>query len=120
MRLLSKDNEKIQNRQGRYFLSKKFKDFEKAVQLITKTQYKEKPLEGDLEVTLTAYFTNKVHADMFNLPKGLMDALQGFAFINDRQIKTGSIIVLEGYKSDGFVVSIKKMDTNPYPIDNNG
>jgi len=105
-RLISKDNEKIRNRQGRVFLSKKFKDFERLVQATAKQQYKGKPLTEDIACTLTVGFTNKVHCDAFNCPKGVMDALQGILYDNDRQIKCGTVTVEEGTTQDFFQVHV--------------
>jgi len=106
-KLISKDNEKIRNKQGMYFLSKKFKDFEKLVKLTTVSQYKGNILTETLTLTITAYFKSKVHADCFNLPKGICDALEGIAYKNDRQIKFGSIIIgSESSDTDHFVVEI--------------
>jgi Holliday junction resolvase RusA-like endonuclease len=53
-----------------------------------------------------AYFTNKTHADCMNLSKGLLDALQNVVYLNDRQIKKGTIEVFEGYPDDSFIVEI--------------
>jgi Holliday junction resolvase RusA-like endonuclease len=108
-RLISKDNEKIANRKGYFFLSRKFKDFEKIVRSYTAMQYKGKPLECDLAVSIYAYFENKKHCDCFNLPKGIMDALQGIIFLNDRQIKKGSVEVFEDHSEDCFKVTISEI-----------
>ncbi|MBU0846786.1 RusA family crossover junction endodeoxyribonuclease, partial [Patescibacteria group bacterium] len=51
----------------------------------------------------------KVHPDLFNLPKSVVDALQGIAYHNDRQIKEGHIIVTEAWERDSFSVHITKI-----------
>ena len=109
-RLISKDNEKISNRQGRFFLSKKFKDWEDKVRVTVAGQYPHKKLlEGDISLLVTVYFTNKVHSDTTNLFKGLCDALQGAVYINDRQIKEASIVVEENFPQDSFQVVIQTL-----------
>ena len=95
IRAISKDNEKIMNRSGRFFLSKKYKDFEKIVQQYFKVQYPHfNPLEGDLFIEIHYYFKDLKHCDLFNLPKSLMDALQGYLFKNDRQIKSAVLHII--------------------------
>jgi Holliday junction resolvase RusA-like endonuclease len=105
-RLISKDNEKVFNRQGRCFLSRRFKDFEKVVRDYTAMQYKGKALDCNIAVDIYAYFENKKHCDCFNLPKGVMDALQGIVFKNDRQIKRGNVEVFEDCPNDCFKIVI--------------
>lgn len=110
-RLISKDNEKVFGRYSRRpFLSKKFKDFEKLVQITARQQYKGHPLNGHLKMTIVAEYTNKVHVDCFNSPKGIADALQGLAYENDRQIKVGHIAVAEGMPKDKFMVDIETVE----------
>ena len=106
-KLISKDNEKIMNKQGRYFLSKKYKQFDNIVRTIASAQYKGELLECNLSVSITANFTKRVHADCFNLPKGICDSLQGIIYKNDRQIKEGFIkIYYDKEIGDMFEVSI--------------
>lgn len=93
------------NRQGRYFLSAKFKAFEEKVRWEAKSQFQEKPYTKDIMVHILVHFKNKVHADATNLFKGVMDALQGICYENDRQVKQAQIIVEEG-KPDSFFVDI--------------
>jgi len=106
MRLLSKSNEKIQNRMGRYFLSKKFKDFDAAVKLLTRKQYKGKLIKHNIGMSITALYTNKIHPDAANLSKSICDSLQGEVYANDRQIKEIYIKVFEGEAKDAFIVEI--------------
>ena len=109
-RLISKDNEKIRNKKGMYFLSKKFKDFEDRIQTSATLQYFDQILECDLELTLAAFFTSKTHSDATNLFKGVCDALQGVIYKNDRQIKIATVVVKdEKAAKDYFEVCI-------YPI----
>lgn len=98
------------NRQGRYFLSDKFKKFERKIQMITLTQYKQAPLEGDIHVTIVAGFTNKRHSDCGNLGKGVLDALQKIIYNNDRQVKIYGCTVLENQPIDFFTVIVEEMN----------
>lgn len=108
-RLISKDNEKISNRQGRFFLSKKFKDWETRIKEYTYIQYHKPFLKGDIKVEIIANFTNKKHCDCFNLPKGLCDALQNCIYKNDNQIKKATIEVIENSPKDSFQVIIQSI-----------
>lgn len=110
MRLISKDNSKIRNRQGRYFLTRENKGFERAIQNYTISQYRGKLLEGPLWMVITAYFKDKRHADCYNLPKSVCDSLEGLCYKNDRQIKDGRVVVLENQPKDYFTVEIGSLE----------
>lgn len=103
LRAISKDNEKILNKRGRYFLTDKFKDFEKDLKLIAGSQLPndfEKFINENLCVTLLFTFKNKVHCDLFNLPKSVCDAMNGILWDDDRQIKSGSLDINYGDKEE--------------------
>jgi len=106
MKLISKDNEKIAGRGGRYFLSRKFKMFEERIRLLAKQQYRGEILAGDVSCKLVASFKDKRHADCTNLFKGVCDALQGICYNNDRQIKYAECIVVDDASSDFFIVMV--------------
>jgi Holliday junction resolvase RusA-like endonuclease len=110
LKCISKDNEKIFNRAGRPFLSKRFRDFDKIVKALAKSQYKGQPIEGHLKVDLTVWFKNKVHCDTFNLPKGVMDSLQGILFVNDKQIKVGRVSIAENMPTEQFTVDVEVVE----------
>ena len=99
IKCISKDNEKIFNRSGRFFTSKKFKDFEKTLQFLF---HQQRPPEfkmfehEDLFVSLIFTFDSKVHCDLQNLPKGFLDAFQGEIYKNDRQIKSMTLDLYYG------------------------
>lgn len=111
LRLISKDNSKIRNRAGRYFLTKEFKDFENMVRYDALHQYRGKPLEGSLWMIITAFYTTKRHADCGNLQKSVADALQSICYMNDRQIKDLRVVVFEGQPTNGFTVEIGSLET---------
>ena len=104
---ISKDNEKIFNRAGRFFLSDKYKQFEELIQYSILQQYRGVPLTGNLHFVLIANFKNKKHCDCLNLSKGIADACQGLLYKNDNQIKEGRIIVNEGMDEDSFCVEVR-------------
>jgi Holliday junction resolvase RusA-like endonuclease len=109
-KLISKDNERIQNRQGRYFLSSKYRSFEEKVRLLATMQYRDKPLEGNLKVTILAGFKDKRHSDCSNLGKGALDALgKNLIYKDDRQIKDFQCIVMDNEPRDSFIVTIEEI-----------
>lgn len=109
-KLISKDNEKIRNKQGLYFLSRKYKDFDKKVRMVASAQYMRPMMEGPLKVTIVAYYKTKVHPDCFNLPKGVCDSLEGIIYKNDRQIRIGQVTVIsESWVNDKFAVYIEEV-----------
>lgn len=108
-KLISKDNEKIFNRQGRFFLSPKFRAFENRVKWNIRQQYKGQMLDGNLAVQIKAYFKNKVHCDCGNLSKGTMDACQELLFHNDNQIKSIKVDVYEKSKEEYFEIYITEI-----------
>ena len=112
-KLISKDNEKLQNRQGRYFLSAKYKAFSEKVRLFALSQYRGKPIEGDISIHIIAGFGDKRHCDCGNLPKGLLDSLQNILYLNDRQIKKLECIVLDNEPRDSFIVMIEEIKESP-------
>jgi len=108
-RVMSKSNEKITNRQGRVFLTKKFKDFEKSVKEYAKAQYKGDILTCNIKMEIWTMFRNKVRPDAFNIPKSIADALQGTVYKNDKQITEGQVYVFTGGK-DRFWVKIEEKE----------
>jgi Holliday junction resolvase RusA-like endonuclease len=51
-----------------------------------KAQWKGKPLEGDIEVSITLYFGTKRRADLDNFNKLSLDALTCIVYVDDAQI----------------------------------
>jgi len=65
------------------YKSKEAKEYTREVQLLL---CREKPLEGDIELTVR-YFFPTMAGDVDNRTKLLLDSLQGRLFENDRQVK---------------------------------
>jgi Holliday junction resolvase RusA-like endonuclease len=56
-------------------------------QLEARSQWRGKPLTGDIEVSVTLYFGTKRRADWDNFHKLSCDALSGIAYEDDSQIR---------------------------------
>lgn len=86
-RPISKDNSKIVNRQGRFFLSVKYKNYERDIRVQFCSQLPDfKPIEKEIIMTMDFYFEDKRCLDLSNSPKSICDALQNFLYKNDKQI----------------------------------
>lgn len=59
----------------------------KASTAIQHAQYSGMPYTGDLTVACTHYLPNRVHGDIDNLAKAILDGMQDVAFVNDKQVK---------------------------------
>ncbi|MBX9665978.1 MAG: RusA family crossover junction endodeoxyribonuclease [Candidatus Obscuribacterales bacterium] len=71
------------------------RDYEARIAEATALQYEyDAPLEGDLIAHLTYYLANKIHGDLDNLTKAVLDGMQGVAFRNDKQIRGLNIHVV--------------------------
>jgi Holliday junction resolvase RusA-like endonuclease len=60
-----------------------------------RSQWKGKPLEGDIEVSITLFFGTKRRADLDNFNKLSLDALTGIAYLDDSQI--AKLTIERGY-----------------------
>jgi Holliday junction resolvase RusA-like endonuclease len=57
-----------------------------------RSQWKGKPLESDVEVSITLFFSTKRKADLDNFNKLSLDALTGIAYLDDSQIAKLTIV----------------------------
>ncbi len=81
-------------RRGFAYTPKVTKDFESALQMMFRAQYKGKSLKGPLSVEVELFFTRPKKpkytypsvCDVDNCAKAVLDALNGLAWIDDRQI----------------------------------
>jgi Holliday junction resolvase RusA-like endonuclease len=71
------------------------KALKEAYQWEARAQWKGKPLEGDIDVSITLYFGSKRKADLDNFNKLSLDALTGVAYSDDSQIST--LTIARGY-----------------------
>jgi Holliday junction resolvase RusA-like endonuclease len=67
------------------YMTPQGKALKEAYQWEAKAQWKGKPLEGDIEVSITLYFGTKRRADLDNFNKLRLDALTGIAYLDDSQ-----------------------------------
>ena len=72
------------NRRARVLISEEGRRFKTRCRLVATAQCP-KPLLGDVAVVATVYFRDR-RRDLDNVLKPLLDALQGIAYANDRQI----------------------------------
>lgn len=70
---------------GRRFLTPIGKKTKEDYYYQAKSQYQGMPLKGDLSLTMAVYFTNPA-SDLDNAAKGLIDAMKGILWVDDRQI----------------------------------
>ena len=68
------------------YMAPEGKALKEAYQWEAKAQWKGKPLEGDIEVSITLYFGTKRRCDVDNFNKLSLDALTGIAYVDDSQI----------------------------------
>ena len=90
---LSTQNLYLQNGKFR-FMKKEGKERKEQYQWEAKSQWKEKPLEERLEVSIYLYFGDKRRRDWDNFHKISMDALAGIVFVDDSQIEIASVFML--------------------------
>lgn len=102
---ISKDNEKTFNRKtGRPFTSAKYKSYANDVAWQAKQQI-DIVLTKDLIVIAEFFMPDKRCCDLTNLPKGCFDALNGIAWVDDKQIKYCTLMLK--YDKDNPRVEIK-------------
>ena len=64
------------------------RDYEDKIRSATALQHPEDfPFEGDLVGFMNFFFESRVHGDIDNLAKAVLDGMQDVAFVNDRQFK---------------------------------
>ena len=63
------------------------------VSQLAKTFGKCFPFTDDIQLDIYITPKNRKHGDRVNMIKGIEDALQGVLFVNDRQIKSGEVVI---------------------------
>ena len=71
------------------------KAIKQAYQWEAKSQYRGKPLQGELSVSVRFFFATKRKRDLDNQNKLILDALSGIAYEDDSQIST--LTLVRGY-----------------------
>jgi Holliday junction resolvase RusA-like endonuclease len=77
------------------YLSAEGKALREQYQWEARAQWKGKPLEGDIEVSIKLYFGTKRRADLDNFNKLSLDALTGIGYLDDSQI--AKLTIERGY-----------------------
>lgn len=72
------------NRTARVLISQEGRRFKQRCRLVALAQCRA-PMQGDVSVAAVVYFRDR-RRDLDNVLKPLLDALQGAAYVNDRQI----------------------------------
>lgn len=89
---LPKVRPKASMRNGKLVMmtDRNYADYEAGIKsstAIQHAQYSGMPYTGDLTVACTHYLPNRVHGDIDNLAKAILDGMQDVAFVNDKQVK---------------------------------
>lgn len=93
------------------FMRKVAVDLKRSYQFQAVDQYKGKPLEGKLEVSILLFFGDKRKRDWDNFHKLSMDALTGIVWEDDSQIEKA--IVYKGIDKENPRIEIR---VNEYPF----
>ena len=86
---LSKDNIRMRNKKGQYYLPKKYKKWEKEKQLqfCLQKEYWGFPLKKPLEVFFDFYYKDRRYGDLGNAEKSICDAMNKVFWMDDKQIE---------------------------------
>ena len=68
------------------------RDYEALVRDAAALEWKQEPMRGSLSIHLSFYRANRRRADLDNLMKAVVDALQGIVLFDDNQIVTALIV----------------------------
>jgi len=97
---------------GKYagvYMSATGKSIKLSYQWQAKSQYKGKPIEGDLEVWIELFFGTKRKADWDNFNKLIMDALTGIVWVDDSQITEAHVSKMYCKENPRIEIIIKKL-----------
>lgn len=90
--IVSKNRKYTVTRGGRVILTAQYRDAKEALNLIGMSQYKDDPIEGDVKIRFDVFVPDNRRRDVFNVTQIIMDALEGIAYNDDKQIKDGRVI----------------------------
>lgn len=74
------------------YMSKDGKDLKESYQWQLKSQYKGKPLTGDIDLRVELFFGDERKRDVDNYNKIILDAMSGIVYEDDNQIQSLLII----------------------------
>lgn len=74
------------------YMTKAGKDLKESYQWQLKSQYKKKPLTGDIDMRVELFFGDERKRDIDNFNKILLDSMSGIIFEDDSQIQSLLII----------------------------
>lgn len=74
------------------YMTQKGKDLKESYQWQLKSQYKKKPLTGDIDLRVELFFGDERKRDIDNFNKILLDSMSGIIFEDDSQIQSLLII----------------------------
>lgn len=93
---------------GHAYTPPKTKAYEKLVAQYASLSVQE-PLSGDLYLSMQFYRRGKLRADVDNLSKAVMDALNGIAWHDDKQVIGLHALIEYEAKCPGLIVEVKKI-----------
>lgn len=90
---------------GRNILSTKYRDAKEAMMWEAKSQWQGEPLTDDVTLNIFLYLDSK-RPDIDSYLKLLLDALDGIAYENDRQVIELSVIKMHDPKEPRIVIQV--------------
>ena len=97
------------NKPGGRFKSEKGRKFEKEAKTEIKNQYKGKPINNQLKISINLFFKDKRKRDIDNYNKGILDAMTGIIYQDDSQIEELHVFKKIGCGFDKVEISIEEM-----------
>ena len=91
------------------YMSNEGKKLKESYQWQAKSQWKGKPLEGDVEVNIIIYFGDKRKNDWDNFHKISMDALTGVVWVDDSQIQKATVIKAYDKQNPRIEITIEEV-----------
>lgn len=83
---------------GQLTTSARYREAKRHVQLRAMNQYRGDPLEGELWMVFRAWMPDRRRRDVLNLPKVVLDGLEGIVYEDDVQV--GEVHVVRSYDPD--------------------
>lgn len=87
------------------YMSKEGKDLKESYQWQAKSQWKSKPLTGDIDLRVELFFGDLRKRDIDNYNKLILDALTGIVYEDDSQIQ--SLLIVKNYDKKNPRITIQ-------------